>query len=436
MKRLTQSAGSTGPRATDAAAGPAVQRRAADLWWLHPARIVLMGLLPVYLAVMAFDFRRMVPNVYVPSPLYFFGALLILATAVGAMWALSHPRPGPTLAPPRISRAVMLLLLLLCLAAYAVWFGPLLLRPQLLLEILQGQRAEVRDEISTVKGVTTFTQLGLAYVIAYAIKSGAGVQRLSRIEHIGLLLVFVLAVFRAFVWAERLAVIELLVCFTVTRLAYLPITSERRWKLAVAIPAVAPVLLYLIFTASEYFRSWSYYIHQYDSVWAFTLDRLIAYYATAVNNGIGLLTDTTGWPYYSGAYLIESLYLMPGLGPQLDMAFGSPRGVERTWLQVYARPEFNSPTAYFRTVLDVGYFGSMVWYLATGYVIGRAYAGFRRGHVFGLLLYGVFVLYLIESLRYGYLSETRFVPLAVGLVLLAFDMHRQRVVTPIHGVMG
>ena len=64
-----------------------------------------------------------------------------------------------------------------------------------------------------------------------------------------------------------------------------------------------------------------------------------------------------------------------------------------------------------------------------GYIIGRAYAGFRRGYTFGLLMYAVFVLFLIESLRYSYLAETRFVPLAVGLILLAFDIRRLRLQT-------
>ena len=41
----------------------------------------------------------------------------------------------------------------------------------------------------------------------------------------------------------------------------------------------------------------------------------------------------------------------------------------------------------------------------------------------------MFVLFLIESLRYSYLAETRFVPLAVGLILLAFDIRRLRLQT-------
>ena len=411
-----------GRRLADAV-GPA-PRRAVDLWWLHPTRIVLLAVLPIYLGVLGFDFTRVVKNVYVPSWLYVFGAVLILTLALGIQWALSNPRPGPAVTPPRISLTVMLVLLVPALLAYAIWFGPLLAKPQVLAEIVLGQRSEVRDAISTMPGVTTFTQFGVAYAIAYAIKSGTGIQSVHWVERVGFWLLVGLAVFRAFAWAERLAVIEVLVCYLIARLAYLPVIRPGRWRLAVIIPAVGPIVLYLIFTASEYFRSWDFYSHQYDSVWAFTLDRLITYYATAVNNGIGMLVDNTKWPYFSGGFVLEWPYLMPGLRDVLTAALGNPRDDFDIWLSTYARPEFNSTTGYFRAVLDLGYFGAILYFLLSGYVIGKAYIGYRRGYVFGLLMFPVFVLTLIESLRYSYVGETRFVPLSLGLILVALDIRR------------
>lgn len=407
------------------AAAP-VSHRAADLWWLHPTRIVVFALLPVYLGILAYDFSRVVKNVYIPSALYFFGVVLLLSLAVGIQWALVLPRQGPAVVPPRLSGGLMLALLVPALISYAVWFGPLVAQPQLLLEIVRGERAELRNAISTTPGLTTFTQFGVAYAIAYALKRGAGRQVVRGWEHAGFALLLVLALFRAFAWAERLAVIELLVCFVIAQMAYLPITSPRRWRLAGIAPVVAPPILYLLFTASEYFRSWEYYIDQFDSVWAFTLDRLITYYATAANNGIGILVDDTTWPYYKGAFALGWPYLMPGLSEVLDAAFGNPKAASPMWLATYARPEFNSPTAYFRIVLDFGYLGAVVFLLAIGYLIGRAYSGFRRGHTFGLLMFPVFVLFLIESLRYNYLGETRFVPLMLGLSLIALDIRRMR----------
>jgi oligosaccharide repeat unit polymerase len=412
-----------GPLALPASAGP---RRAADLWWLQPSLIVLLAILPIYLGILTYDFSGVVKNIYVPSRLYVFGIVLIAALAVGAQWALAHRVQQPALVPPRISSAVMMGLLLPTLAAYAIWFGPLLGNPQLLMEIALGQRSEVRNSISTIPGVTTFTQLGVAYAIAYAIKAGGGVQQVSRFERAGLMLVLLLATFRAYAWAERLAVIEILVCFAIARMAYLPLPNATVRRAASIAPAIAPFVLYLLFTASEYFRSWEFYANQYSSVWAFTLDRLITYYATAVNNGIGILVESTDWPYYNGAFVVDWLYIMPGVSKLFESTFGNPRELTGIFLETYLRPEFNSPTAYFRIVLDFGYLGSVLYCLTIGYLIGRAYIGFRRGHIFGLLTYPVCVLFLIESLRYSYLGETRIVPLGVGLAIIALDMRRLR----------
>jgi oligosaccharide repeat unit polymerase len=400
--------------------------RAADLWWLHPGRIVCLALLPIYLSFLAFDFTRVVKNVYVPSALYWWGVALLVCVVVGIQWALAHAESRRLVAPPMISRGAMLLLLGVALMAYAIWFGPLLARPQLLLEIVSGQRAQVRGDISTTPGVTTLTQFGVAFAIAYGVKVSAGVQRVSRIEHAGFVLLLLLALFRGFAWAERLAVIEYLACFAVARLAFLPIMRTAHQRAAQVLPALAPLALYGLFTASEYFRSWEYYVNQYDSIWAFTLDRLITYYATATNNGIGILVETNQWPYFNGAFAFKSIWTMPGLGAMLDAAFGSPRGIEDAFLDIYARPEFNSPTAYFRFVMDFGYAGSALFCLVLGWLIGQAYAAYRCGRLFGLLMFPVFVLFLIESLRYSYVGETRFVPLLLGLGILLLDVRRQR----------
>jgi oligosaccharide repeat unit polymerase len=403
--------------------------RAADLWWLHPGRIVCLALLPIYLSFLTFDFTRVVKNVYVPSGLYWWGLALLACTVAGIQWALAHAERRSRVAPPLFSRGVMLLLLGFALMAYAIWFGPLLARPQALMDIVGGQRAEVRHSISTTPGVTTLTQFGVAFAIAYGLKCSAGVQQVSRIEHAGFVVLLLLTLFRAFAWAERLAAIEYLVCFGVARMAFLPIVQPAYRRAAQVLPAAAALALYGVFTASEYFRSWEHYVNQYDSIWAFTLDRLVTYYATATNNGIGVLVETHDWPYYNGAFAFKSVWIMPGLGAALDAAFGNPRGIENDFLDIFARPEFNSPTAYFRVVMDFGYAGSALFFLLFGWLIGQAYAAFRCGRLFGLLLFPVFVLFLSESLRYSYFAETRCVPLLLGLGILLLDVRRQRWLT-------
>jgi hypothetical protein len=400
-----------------------LSRRAADLWWLHPTRIVVLVLMPIYASFLFFDFARVVKNVYVPGAYYLWGVALMVAMVAGVQWALMRPSPGPAAALPRFSHGVMMVLLGVTLGAYALWYGPLLANPQALLEIVSGHRQEVRGAVTTTPGVTTLTQLGVAYAIAYGIKLGDPSQRVTRLETVGCVLVIMLAAFRAFAWAERLALIEVVVCFAVARLATLRL-GDRAGRVMAFGPVLAVPLLYLLFTASEYFRSWDYYTHLYSSVWAFSFDRLVTYYATATNNGIGILVDTSDWPKFSGAYVFRFAWVMPGLGSLLERVFGPMLPVEDEFLEMYARIEFNSPTAFFRAVLDFGFLGSAIYFIAVGYLIGRAYVGFRDRRLFGLLSYPVLVLYLIEALRYSYLAETRIVPLMLGLAILAIDARR------------
>lgn len=399
---------------------------ASSLWWTHPSALIVLVLLPIYVSVLTYDFSRHVPLAYVPGGDYWFGFALFLAMLVGVQWALAHGRTLPVRSPPHISNRAMWILLIPTLLAYALWFGPVLSNPDLLIEVFRGERAEIRDDVSTIKGVTTFTQWGVAYVIAYGIKASYEPSSLTRAHRIGLALVFLLALFRAFAWAERLAVIELAVCFGITRLSNMPLASGWRSRAANVVPALAPVALYGLFTLSEYFRTWEHLKNQYSSVWALSLDRLTTYYATAINNGIGMLVELKGWPFYSSAFAVEWMWKTPVIGSLLSSSIDDPRWVKLHWLERYGNVAFNSPTAYFNIVLDLGYFGAVVYHLVLGYIIGRSYLGWQRGHVFGLLMHGVFVLHLLESLRFSYLAETRFVPLALGLAVLALDMRSQR----------
>ena len=186
-----------GPSRAAAPSASSRVRRAAELWWLHPSLIILLVVLPVYLSVLAYDFKQHAPLVYVPGWDYTFGLVMLLAMVTGVQLALAHRHTVQAVAAPQISLALMMLLLVPTLVAYAVWFGPVLQRPELLMEVVRGERPEIRDDISTVKGVTTFTQFGLAYVIAFAVLAGSKTRAITRIEKIGFVLIFVLACFRA-----------------------------------------------------------------------------------------------------------------------------------------------------------------------------------------------------------------------------------------------
>lgn len=397
-----------------------LSRPAAELWWLHPVACVAMMAL-VYATFMGFEFERVVPHAYIPGLHYAWGGALLAALALGAAVAvaLQRDRALPPSLPFVVPGWAMAALLGASVLAYAVWFQPLIQDPGMLLEILSGRRANVRDVAPTLPGVTTMTQFGVAYLIAYAAMRASHARRLAVWERAGVALIFVLGAIRMVAWSERLAVIELVVTYAVARLAFAQVASPRVWSLAAALPLAAPLLLYGAFTGTEYFRSWEFFRNQYDSIWAFSLDRLLAYYATASNNGIGLLVENPHWPEYSGRWIAEWLYMMPFVGEALREAVGdSKTEYYQFLLGGLGRAEFNNPSGLFPVVFDIGYAGSMLYFLAAGAVAGTLYDGWRRHAVAGVLFYPPAVLFLLEILRFNYFASTRFFPVAVALAFL------------------
>ena len=174
----------------------------------------------------------------------------------------------------------------------------------------------------------------------------------------------------------------------------------------------------MLFTGTEYIRTWDYYRNEYDSVWAFSFERLITYYATASNNGIGLLVENNQWPLYSGRFIAEWLYLMPEIGDWMRESLGDPMSYYLTFLDRFARPEFNSATGLFQVVFDLGYAGSMLYFLAIGAFVGRLWDLWRHQSPFGVLFYPVAMMFLVELLRFNYFAATRFFPLAMALLLV------------------
>lgn len=403
---------------------PLPGRALATLWWLHPlVAVAAIGL--VYASFALFDFSRIVPRSWIPSPHYAWGGALLLALAMGITAMVADRRANASLAavPPvpaafDLPRWATGLLLACTLLAYTVWFQPLLLRPQLLLDVLAGRLFNLRDVAPTTPGLTTMTQFGVAYVVAVAALRASRVRPLAAWERLGVFAVFVLGTIRMLAWGERLALIELLVPWAIAQLAFAQVYRVSRWQLFSLLPLAAPLLLYGIFTATEYFRSWTTYQREYDSIWAFTLERLLAYYATASNNGIGLLAETDRWPLFSGRYVAEWLHLMPVVGDLLRASVGDGHQQYYSFLERFARPEFSNPSGLFPIVFDIGYAGSMLYFLAVGLLIGRLWVLWRLHSPAGLLFYPVMVLFLVELLRFNYLASSRFFPAALALLFL------------------
>jgi oligosaccharide repeat unit polymerase len=403
---------------------------AAQLWWMRPAPLILAVIVPLYLSFMAFDYEAVVGRRYVPNANYAWGLVLLLALALGAAMGSAMGAGNPEVTQrhtPRIPFWFTAPLLLFTVVAYAIWFGPLVADPGFVFEVFNGERDNVRDVVQTMPGVTTLTQCGPAFVVLVTIK------RFSRRgalwwESAGVWLVFALAIGRAFLWAERLAVLEILVPWVVTVAAFYRFRSPKTARLAIVLPIVAPGLLFLAFAGTEYFRSWRFYQDYYDSIWQFTYERLMTYYAVATNSGIGLLEESRDWPRYTGRFVFEWAYTMPKLGRVLIDAFGDARIDFARFLMDFGEREFNNPSGLFPIVYDVGYFGSALYFLVVGILVGLVRQSYARKQALGLMFYPFCVLFILELLRFNYLAASRFIPVAGSLVvalILLYELPRK-----------
>lgn len=408
----------------------AARHPAATLWWLRPAPLMLVLVLPVYLSYLMFPFENVVPKRYVPSIEYLWGIALILLIATGAWLASQGAGSAVHRSAPDARRATPLrvdipatylaVLLAATLLAYAVWFGPLLGNPGKVIELLTGVRGNLRDEIETQPGITTLTQCGVAFIVLYVIKRHAGMTPPAPWERAAVVLIFALTAVRTVLWSERLALIEATVAYVVTQAAFLRLRSLDAWRFAATLPFVGTLLLYVAFTVTEYFRSWVFYRNVYDSVWTFSFERLTSYYAVATNSGIGLLRENSRWPEYTGHYVLEWAYRLPFVGEVLsDLVDNDAREQYRRFLEDHARIEFNNPTGFFITTFDIGYVGAALYFFAAGLLVGVAWKSWFRHRIGGLMFYPFCFLFLLELLRFNYFAASRFIPIA-GSLLVAF----------------
>ena len=69
-------------------------------------------------------------------------------------------------------------------------------------------------------------------------------------------------------------------------------------------------------------------------------------------------------------------------------------------------------------VFDIGYAGSMLYFVAAGAVVGALWDGWRRQARAGVLFFPLAMMFLVELLRFNYFASSRFFPVAVALVLI------------------
>jgi hypothetical protein len=424
------------------------------LWWLSPVVVALFiwtSALVLTASVGDAEFRmywdeaKLVTN----ETLVLFQTG-ILAFAFGALIAMAFAAPKlglrtkwPCLSPSTRSllQRASTVLTTLTLAGY-VGFIIAIVRSGLSLAELFGNvdnpwDAPVKIAIGNIPGLTTLTQVGMAAVVVSSVLLA---HRYSRAEMLKLTAVITMSVPRAFIYSERLAILELAVPAVVVGAAWLSTRSRRQRVVAQGTPILGLVLVGVMFGLFEYFRSWQFYRTRGDmSFVEFASNRLAGYYATAVNNGQVILDHLTfpgrlPFDTFEAFWSLQGIYqlqLYEYLGGH-DRPYSKTGGEDSPYfhaLDQVANPEFNNPSGYVAPFADYGQVGGLIFFALLGVVAGLLYRAFCRGDMVGLLVFPYCFTGLVELPRYMYWFQGRctysWIALVVVLILVGLLRRRE-----------
>ncbi len=395
------------------------------IWWAKPHMMCIWHLIPIVSLCGYFGKRlaadRGVPsNLDLPNFLGLLGAISTLAVGSAVAFRVKAPEAGGKSIPNRWLN----IFFFLSTFAFVIWFYELITNPALFLSMLlrtEGSVYQIRQDYATIPGVTTLTQAGIAYmcVVAFKYPCLKGLPSLVRIQ---IALLFLMAFFRMFAWSERLALIELsapiLLAFAVRFDGF---RFSLLFKLA---PLAGFIGLFVLFAATEYFRSWTNaYQGKYDSLGEFVLLRVSEYYYFAISSGLGILAaETSIFPYNSMQWLLK----FPLVGDLISNGFNisTMRGA---YLESLGLLELNNFGGILALFADYGVIGGGLTTFLLGFMVGRASKGFLSRSTLLGLMYPIFFIAILDLPRIFYLGESRAsIPLALLAILWGFQ--RKRVV--------
>ena len=427
--------------------------RSRSVWWLNPATVFTLAC--VCIALPAYLLPARVYEQYWRTGKHFDGLALLATFACAAVFSVGSlvgdfGIGGPAKRvqdrwaeriPWTSVRHLFHTSFYLCLFGYLVWIGAAVARGAnlaLLTEVISGSKGALyvfqHDYLSTVGGITTLTECGIpAMIFGGMLGNHAGFRLVWR----KMLVIFLLALVRAFLNSERFAMIELAVPFLIllVNVRYIaPGGSGMRPKLLRFAPAFGMVGLPVLFTTFEYFRSWNnFYATSGDySLVEFGLSRLLGYYVTSFNNGAFLLTKAKvilSAPFFT-MHFLWTFPVLSGLVRSLfpKIAFDSDSSFVEVLQNYGVNPEFNSSDGVLNPLVDFGVGGGLLYWFAIGIVCGLLYRLYKQQRPAGLCLYPFIYLGLIETPLALYWSEGKALPPYILLLVstLTLTVYRRR----------
>ncbi|MEO8668812.1 MAG: hypothetical protein ABI399_09865, partial [Bauldia sp.] len=333
--------------------------------------MTLYFILPVFVACAtmeeSFYWQFGIRQRYLDGWTVFLGTACLLAFALGS---LLTEHGGKRAAPPEtevghldpqtLGRCV-LLLYGLTFVGYVLLLSPILQHLDLLADHWRGSdRAQylLRNYLVEQKSVGA----SLVSLQAFAVVLTFAWTILTPEKAIPRALLFLagalgaICIFRAWVWSERLAIIEIVLPVLVIHVGRV---MRHKGILVKSGPLLGIIALAFLFGIGEYFRSWQIYQHQGYSLGQFMAARLFGYYATALNNGAAaVVLQPTSYRPVATALFLDNLPVFKSdpYALSYDQSW-------RIFLSRYANPEFNNGSGIFAPILDYGAaLGVLVWF--------------------------------------------------------------------------
>jgi hypothetical protein len=409
-------------------------------WWLYPSRIAVFILMPIYLGCSDFDaadyllYRQ--HNIFLTGDRVWLGLTGLAAFAISSFCAEfgADGKDRQIQIDTHALSVVLAWLYVITLFAYAIFLFPIILNPHVVTELATGSAnaaSMLRDTLERIPGVTTLSTLQSLCVVLHLLHRRITGSSLPRIFQFSFAAVVVACLLRAWLWSERLAALELVVPIAILAIGW---PGGRRKLLLTASPLFGLLVVFGLFCAGEYFRSWQFYrATWHGSFVAFAWARFVGYYATALNNG-ALCYAMTDRPYFplGTALWFYKLPIWPVLQisfpPEITGALLTTPNTTQALLRTYANVEFNNTSGIFQPFLDYGPIGGVLCWTALGSASGWLFKSFANSRASGLILFPVWYIGVLEILRIFYWGESRFFPVIVSGLLIAayFGMKAER----------
>lgn len=405
-------------------------------WWARPVWPILL-----LTGMMAFISIRLSGTSYDvwESPKFLVGEYVFgLTTGIAALFlglgvtrALNLKNGSATLSlserQVRYLRSAYRALFLLTICGYILWVGAAVAQGVGLGDLIAvlareaGAISDVKSNSRPIGGLTTLTQFG-----PLAVALGVLLQKLGQGNR-SYLWILALSLLRVFFYAERLALIELLVPYLLMSVLLVQRGKRTRRIISFA-PVIVVPLVWGVFAVSEYTRSWVYYQEIVDmSFMRWVTLRLLGYYTTSFNHS-ALFAEVYGTsdapPYFS----VQALWDAPVIGSMVQHPGINGIDVTGWWgyaLYLNSNPEFNNPGSFLVTYAEFGSTTSAAIWLAVGLLIGVIFARMSKGSVPALLAYSCLFVGILELPRFIYWSQGRATPALLALLVIALTYPRQ-----------